>query len=261
MAVRLISTLTTGDAGPVVLIRAASRDASKRRPSPASPSDWRCWEGGRASGSEGGKELGRQGGREVERVWQTKKSQYSTYFYRLQRLCSMWEPNVGVQRPKLLYLSPRGAPQKVAKALLKNESERTEGGCLSCVGRLTYASGDLASFFSPFRYKPLSMTLRSHLSWLVCDVQPRLPAESHYRRQDLLVFFIISIHLSPLKLFCASNATRLLLAVIERICCLWPCFSLNHMPRLPLNTPLVYATLCKAFSLYINNSVHFLLEN
>lgn len=70
----------------------------------------------------------------------------------------MWEPNVGVQRPKLLYLSPRGAPQKVAKALLKNERERTQGGCLSCVGRLTYASGDLASFF-------FSLQIRT----LVCD--------------------------------------------------------------------------------------------
>lgn len=104
-------------------------------------------EEGQARMREEESEGGREGGRESERVWQTIKSQYSTYFYRSQRLCSMWEPNVGVQRPKLLYLSPRGAPQKVAKALLKNERERTEGGCLSCVGRLTYASGDLASFF------------------------------------------------------------------------------------------------------------------
>lgn len=45
--------------------------------------------------------------------------------------------------------------------------------------------------------------------------------------------------------FCASNATRLILAVIERIWSVWPCFSLNHMPRLPPNTPLVYVTLWK----------------
>lgn len=174
--------------------------------------------GVREEGSE--RREGREGGRESERVWQTIKSQYSTYFYRSQRLCSMWEPNVGVQRPKLLYLSPRGAPQKVAKALLKNERERTEGGCLSCVGRLTYASGDLASL-SLFQ-----------LQTLVCDsslspLPTRLRCAATIARGVSLqapvfaCFFslIISHSLIAAETFCASNATRLPLAVIERICC------------------------------------------
>lgn len=136
----------------------------------------------------------------------------------------MWEPNVGVQRPKLLYLSPRGAPQKVAKALLKNERERTEGGCLSCVGRLTYASGDLASFFFFSLFQIQTLVCDSSLSPLLTR---RRCAATIARRVSLqapvfacFFFFSLSHSLITAETFCASNATRLPLAVIERICCL-----------------------------------------
>ncbi len=85
----------------------------------------------------------------------------------------MWELSVGVQRPKLLYLSPLGAPQRMPRLCWKmrgKASERwgreiTEGGSLSCVGRLTCASGDPASF-QKYRDKPISLTTHS-LLWLV----------------------------------------------------------------------------------------------
>lgn len=99
--------------------------------------------------------------------WQTScRTVYTSIAYALfhwsYKLCTTWELNVGVLRPILLYPSSLGGPQRElvlfllsgpvlcwkmrGKASERRGREGTEGGSLSCVGRLTCASGDPASF-------------------------------------------------------------------------------------------------------------------
>lgn len=155
-------------------------------------------------------------------------------------LCSMWELSVGVQWPRRLYPSPWGAPQRMFGFCWKmrgkaSERQRREGGSLSCVGRLTCSSGDPASLFF-FSFKIPRQTYLSDNSllytflWLVwgqnVDIAKKWKVTSGIFRRLLFMLWKV----------CTWNI-HCFLSVNERIWCLWPCFSSNHMPHCFLICP------------------------
>lgn len=140
------------------------------------------------------------------------------------------------------------------KASERQRTEGTEGGSLSCVGRLTCASGDPASF-QKYQDKPISRTAHS-LLWLVWGhgvdiVQHDDFCSAHYRHPSLFGIDVMQSLRLKYALFSQCEWENMVFVTLFQF--------ESYAPLFP-NMPQVYVML-KAHLLHINNSVHFLLEN
>lgn len=146
----------------------------------------------------------------------------------------MWELSVGVQWPRRLYPFPWGAPQRMFGLCWKmrgkaSERQRREGGSLRCVGRLTCSSGEPAFFFL-LKYQDKLTSMTTHCS---------TPSSDWFKaiaKKWKVTSGIFHCLLFMLWKVCTWNS-HCFLSVNERIWCLWPCFSSNHMPHCFLICP------------------------